>query len=431
MNFTATIDSPHGAGIGPDTSGTSCGLLRLPRTVLFGAGQRRALGSITAGYGRNALICTDARLGTSPELAELTVSLNAAGVSVHVFDRTEPELPLPGVVECVAGLAHTPIDAVIGFGGGSCIDMAKVVALLLSHGGQPSDYYGENAVPGPILPVIAVPTTAGTGSEATPVAVIADPNRAMKVGISSPHLVPQAAICDPELTYSCPAALTAASGIDAVVHLVESYTAVRRTPTAELSSERVFIGKSMFSDSAALEGLSLMGRSLLTAQLEPSNGDARRDVMLASFLGGVAIGTGGTSAAHALQYPIGAATHTPHGFGVGALLPYVTRYNLPARVSEFAAIGASLGVASGVDYWTDAVSAIEALDAIVDGLAVPTIAELGVKEGDLPAIAEQGLLAKRLVDNNPRQLDQAAMLTIMTNAFRGDRTMPDSRPDKN
>ncbi|MGW3950582.1 iron-containing alcohol dehydrogenase [Streptomyces sp. NPDC004752] len=428
MSFTATTDTPGGAGIGTVAPAASFGVLRLPRTVLFGAGQREALGRVAAGYGRDALVCTDARLGASPELAELTACLTAAGVRVHVFDRTEPELPVSGIVDCVAGLAHTPVDSVIGLGGGSCIDMAKVVALLLSHGGGPCDYYGENAVPGPVLPVIAVPTTAGTGSEATPVAVIADPNRAMKVGISSPHLVPQAAICDPELTYSCPASLTAASGIDAVVHLVESYTAVGRTPTAELSSERVFVGKSMFSDAAALEGLSLMGRSLLTAQREPSNADARHDVMLASFLGGVALGTGGTSAAHALQYPIGAATHTPHGFGVGALLPYATRYNLPVRVGEFAAIAAALGVASGADPWTDAVSAIEALDALVDGLAVPTLAELGVREADLPTIAEQGLLAKRLVENNPRPLDHAALLTITTHAFRGDRTMPEPGP---
>lgn len=148
--------------------------------------------------------------------------------------------------------------------------------------------------------------------------------------------------------------------------------------------------------------------------------------MLASFLGGVALGTGGTSAAHALQYPIGAATHTPHGFGVGALLPYVTRYNLPVRAAEFASIAGALGVATGTDQWVDAVAAIEALDRLVDGLGVPTIAELGVTEGDLSTIAEHGLLAKRLVDNNPRPLDHPAMLDIMTRAFRGDRSLPDT-----
>lgn len=400
------------------------GVLRLPRTVLFGAGQRRAIGAIAAEYGRNTLICTDSRLGSAPELVELVAALAAAGVSAHVFAGTEPELPVAGIVDCVDGLKGRRIDSVIGFGGGSCLDMAKVVALLLTHGGKPADYYGENAVPGPVLPIIAVPTTAGTGSEVTPVAVLADPNREMKVGISSAHLVPQAAVCDPELTYSCPAALTAASGVDAVVHLVESFTAVQRTPTAELSFERVFVGKAIFSDSAALQGISLMGRSLLAAQRNPGDAAARRDVMQASLLGGMALATGGTSAAHALQYPIGAATHTPHGFGVGALLPYVARYNLPARVPEFAAIGRALGVTAGPDQWSTAVAAVAALDVLVDGLGIPTLAELGVRPDMLEPIAVQGMLARRLVDNNPRPLDAMAMLQIMQAAYRIDRSLP-------
>jgi alcohol dehydrogenase class IV len=421
MNFTTVDSAPPPSSV----AGLAFGLLRLPRTVLFGVGQRLAVGSVAASFGRNTLICTDSRLGNSPELLELTAVLAEAGVSAQIFDRTEPELPTDGVVACVADLKLRSVDSVIGFGGGSCIDMAKVVALLLSHGGAPADYYGENAVPGPILPVIALPTTAGTGSEATPVAVLSDPTRAMKVGISSPHLVPQAAICDPELTYSCPASLTAASGIDAVVHLVESFTSIRRPPNPALSSERVFVGKGLFSDSAALDGLRLMGQSLITAQRDGSDSGARSEVMLAAFLGGIALGSGGTSAAHALQYPIGAATRTPHGFGVGALLPYVIRYNLPVRVPEFAQIAVALGVAGGADPWTDAVAAIHALDQLVDGLGVPTLTELGVTSDLLEQIAEQGLLARRLVDNNPRVLDFSAMQEIMRSAFLCDRSLPE------
>lgn len=400
------------------------GVLRLPRTVLFGVGQRRAAGATAAGYGPNTLICTDGRLGASPALKELVQVLAEAGVNAHIFDGTQPELPVTDVLACLAEVAHRSVDSVIGFGGGSCIDMAKAVAVMLSHGGELADYYGENAIPGPVIPIIAIPTTAGTGSEATPVAVLADPNRAMKVGISSPYLVPLAAICDPELTYSCPAALTAASGIDAVVHLVESFTATRRTPTATLSGERVFVGKAQFSDMAALHGLSLMSASLVTAQKNPDNAAARHDVMLASFLGGVALGTGGTSAAHALQYPIGAATHTPHGYGVGALLPYVTRYNLPTCIDEFGQIGDALGVPADPQPWSRAVRAIEALDGLVDDLGIPTLPELGVTEGSIDQIAQQGLLATRLVDNNPRRLDFSAMQSIMRAAYCGDRSLP-------
>jgi alcohol dehydrogenase len=302
--------------------------------------------------------------------------------------------------------------------------MAKVVALLLAHGGRPQDYYGESAVPGPILPVVAVPTTAGTGSEATPVAVLSDPEREMKVGISSPHLIPHTAVCDPELTHSCPAGLTAHSGADAVTHLVESFTALTRTPTPRLAHERVFIGKSALTDHIALQGLQLMGRSLLTAYHHPTDADARRDVMLAAFAGGLALGTAGTAAAHALQYPLGAATHTPHGLGVGVLMPYVMRYNLPERVKEFAQIARALGV-GGADEATMARAGVEAVDALIDGVGLPrTIAELGLPAERVEWLAEQGMGATRLVQNNPRPLDLPAMVAISRAAYTGDRTFP-------
>lgn len=400
------------------------GVLRLPRTVLFGPGQRHAVAEAVAGLGRTALICTDRRLAASPELAVMRKEMEAAGLRVEVFGETEPELPVAGVVNCVRGLTGLGVDVVVGMGGGSCLDMAKAVALLLSHGGTPQDYYGESVVPGPILPVVAVPTTAGTGSEATPVAVFADPDREMKVGISSPHLIPHTAICDPELTHSCPPGLTAHSGADAVTHLVESFTAGTRPVSASLAFERVFIGKSALTDHVALQGLELMGRSLLKAYQDPADATARHDVMLAAFAGGVALGTAGTAAAHALQYPLGAATHTPHGLGVGTLIPYVMRFNLPARMREFGQIARVLGVPdTGQDEATLARAGVEAVDALIDGLGLPrTIAELGLPEDRLAWLAEQGMGATRLVQNNPRPLDLAAMEAIARAAFTGDRS---------
>ena len=402
------------------------GVLRLPRAVLFGPGQRHAVADTVAGLGRAALICTDQRLVASPELTGMVAELRAAGVDVNVFGETQPELPVEGVMTCVEGLAGVKVEVVVGVGGGSCLDMAKVVALLLAHGGRPQDYYGESVVPGPILPIVAVPTTSGTGSEATPVAVLSDPDREMKVGISSPHLIPHTAVCDPELTHSCPAGLTAHSGADAVTHLVESFTAVTRTPTPRLAHERVFIGKSALTDHIALQGLQLMGRSLLNAYRHPSDARARHDVMLGAFAGGVALGTAGTAAAHALQYPLGAATHTPHGLGVGTLMPYVMRYNLPARVKEFGQIARVLGVEDGgVDETALARAGIEAVDALIDGVDLPrTIAELGLPADRVEWLAEQGMTATRLVQNNPRPLDLSAMVAISRAAYTGDRTFP-------
>ena len=176
------------------------GAQRSPNQIVFGAGQRFALGAHTRRLGVRALVCTDARLSADPEFARLLDSLHSAGVEATVFDETIAELPLECILHSAErGQASRP-DVVIGIGGGSCLDIAKLTALLLSHGGRPKDYYGEHQVPGPVMPMVAMPTTAGTGSEVTPVAVMGDPARTLKVGISSPYLIPRIAICDPELT---------------------------------------------------------------------------------------------------------------------------------------------------------------------------------------------------------------------------------------
>lgn len=406
--------------------GNDIGVLRLPRKILFGPGQRRAVGQVAAEFGSRVLVCTDARLGASEELEQMRQDLAEAGLAVHVFAETEAEVPVAGIAACVETVRGLEIDAVIGFGGGSCLDMAKAVAVVLAHGGRPQDYYGEGRVPGPIIPVIAVPTTAGTGSEATPVAVLADPELALKVGISSAHLVPEVALVDPELTHSCPVALTAACGIDAVVHLVEAFTAVRRPVTARLTTERVFVGKSDLTDAVALAGLQLMGRYLVTAYQQPTNVEARHAVMRAALCGGVALGTAGTAAAHALQYPLGALTHTPHGFGTGCLLPYVMRFNFAARMREFAQIATALGVDGGGGAEVDRARAgVEAVDALVAGVGIPpTLEALGLRHDQLPLVAEQALLSKRLVENNPRPLDLSATTAIATAAFHGDLSFP-------
>ncbi|WP_152362926.1 iron-containing alcohol dehydrogenase [Microlunatus speluncae] len=404
-------------------STVSPGLLRAPRTVIFGPGQRQVLGRQVAGIGKTALVCTDRRLAGSPELAIMIEDLSDHGVSVAVWSETEAELPSENIATCHAAMADRGIDVVIGIGGGSCLDMAKAVALLLAHGGPLDRYYGEYAVPGPVLPIVAVPTTAGTGSEATPVCVLTDARRELKTGISSPELIPTIAICDPELTVSCPTALTASAGADALTHLVESFTAIRR-PATVLSEQRVFIGKNAISDHYARWGLQLIATALPAAVEDPSDLAARADTMLAANAGGFALGVAGTAAAHALQYPIGAITHTPHGVGVGVLLPYVMRFNVPERVGEFAEIGRLLGQSADSEREL-ALKGIEAVDAILTKIGIPkTLADIGLTEDRLEYVAEQGLVSKRLAENNPRPLDVDAMRQIVTAAYRGDLTLP-------
>ncbi len=400
------------------------GLLRQPGQIVMGAGQRHALPALLPDSARTLFVCTDARMSAEDDFRRIVKGLEDTGRTVRVFDQVPAELPVGAVLDAVAGRAGDKVDLVIGIGGGSCLDFAKVAALLLTHGGKPQDYYGEFAVPGPTIPVVAVPTTAGTGSEATPVAVLSDPDRDMKVGISSPFLIPAIAVCDPELTYGAPPALTASVGADALSHLVESFTSIVRPVTHTLATERVFVGKSALTDAYALLGIAALGRSFRTA-VTTEDPAARADMTIAALAGGLALGTAGTAAAHALQYPIGTATHTPHGMGVGCLLPYVMEFNRPARVAEFAAIARALGDdGSAVD---DQELSYRAVDLVADLLAdvgVPTdLAALGMVPGRERWVAEQAFQAKRLVENNPRVLDVDALEFIAEAAQRGERRL--------
>ncbi|NYE36798.1 alcohol dehydrogenase [Nocardioides cavernae] len=399
------------------------GVLRGPRQVLFGAGQRHALGTVVASLGSRALVCTDARFGATPEYAHLVGLLEQAGVTVTAFTEVEPDVPVHQVVEAAALAADARPDVIVGMGGGSCLDLAKSVAVLLTHGGAPADYYGELRVPGPVLPVVALPTTAGTGSEVTPVAVLTDPERVSKVGISSPHLIPHTALCDPELTLGCPPALTASAGADALSHAIESFTAVRREVTTGLASERVFVGKNELTDVYALLGIRLIAGSLQRAWSEPDDVPAREAMMLGATAGGFALGTAGTAAAHAIQYPVGALTHTPHGIGVGLLLPYVMEFNRPTRITELAAVAVAMGAPATGSPEDLADEAIDRVAALLGAVGIPaTLAELGLPEDRLRWTAEQAAGAERLVANNPRPLDVDALERIVRAAWSGDRS---------
>jgi alcohol dehydrogenase len=396
--------------------------LRLHREILFGSGQSAAIGKLAARYGARALVCTDARFAATDDFARIVVYLAAASLDIAVHDGVEPDVPYESVGACAeAGRKHRP-DMVIGVGGGSCLDTAKCAALLLTHGGALSDYYGEFKVPGPTLPVIAVPTTAGTGSEATPVAVISDSSRTLKVGISSPHLIPVAAICDPDLTMSCPPSLTAIAGADALTHAIEAFTAARKTPDAELAQKHVFIGKNALSDHFALLAIRLLARSLEPAYFDGSDAQARADVMMGALAAGCAFGTAGTAAAHAVQYPVGALTQTPHGLGVAAMLPYVMAYNRSAALAPMAEVAGAMGIELGDrDEAGRADAAIAEVARLFRAIGVmPTLKDLGLAEEKLDWTAEQAVGIERLIKNNPRPIDLAAMKRLVRAAYDGD-----------
>lgn len=393
---------------------TVFGTIRAPRELIFGAGQRAALGQVAVKLGQRALVVTDERLAGDANFRTMVAQLEAAGLTVKVDSSTLPDVPVDTAIACSDAARGFAPDVVVGVGGGSCLDMAKCVAVLLTHGGKPQDYYGEFMVPGPVMPLIAVPTTAGTGSEATPVAVLSDSERQLKVGISSPYIIPTMAICDPDLTLTCPTSLTAIAGADALTHAIEAFTAIRREPLPGLAQERVFVGKNATSDHFALMAIRLLWEGLEEACADGDNAEARAKVMLGATTAGLAFGVAGTAAAHAIQYPVGALTHTAHGSGVACLIPYVMAWNAPEISTELDQIAGAIGLGAGAEV-------IPAIAKLFGRIGIPrSLRDLGLAEDKLDWVAEQSCGIARLIQNNPRPLPPEDMRRLIGAAYHGD-----------
>jgi len=400
------------------------GLVRQPRTVLFGPGQRRQLPRIVKPLATEVLVVTDERMATTPEFGEMLAALRSAEIVAHVYDRALPDLPRSNVSDAVERFQGKKIEAVIGIGGGSCLDLAKAVATVLANGGDVADYFGEFKVPRPALPIITIPTTGGTGAEVTSLAIVFDEQRQMKMAIADANIEPHTAIIDPELTLSCPPGLTAATAADALSHLVEAYTARPKNPSPEQIASQIYVGKNRITDLFCSEGLRMMNRSLARVVESPSNLQARSDVMFAAYCAGMAINTTGTAAAHAIQSPMAAFGHTPHGFGVGALLPYVMRFNLPYATAEFAEMARILSVASDSGSELDmAKAAIERIEAMLAAVGTPLdLAAIGIRHEHFDQIAKASITATRLVLNNPAPMTIQSVTAVLERGVAADRS---------
>jgi alcohol dehydrogenase len=396
--------------------------LRLPRRVLFGRGAISATGKAVRELGERALICTDPIIAETPIARQVRDALRAEGISVREYAGTEAELPLSCLDDCVEFASQEPVDVVIGLGGGSSLDIAKGTALLLADPGSIRRFYGENAVTAVVPPIVGIPTTAGTGSEVTPVAVFADPERALKVGVSDPHLVPELAICDPEATLTCPPSVTGFSGVDALVHAVESFCApVRENPWSAYPGD-VFRGAQSLTRHYSLIALEKIAKALERAYTNGDDIEAREEMLFASLCAGIAFGHAGCASAHALQYPVGAATHTPHGLGVALLLPFTLEIARPEADAALVAVAAALSAPeTGADRATDAIDEIE---RITHAVGVPlSLKEIGVTPADLGPFAIDGLGVTRLVRNSPRPMTEDDFVKVLEAAFVGDRAL--------
>jgi alcohol dehydrogenase class IV len=384
--------------------------------VFFGWGAASTLRDVAREFGPRVFVCTDQNMVKAGVCETVVAHLSEGKAEVKIFDGGQPEVDRQTIERAAAVAQGYAPDVVIGVGGGSNLDLSKAVALLVKYPGELSTYYGENNVPGPIAPVVAVPTTAGTGSEVSPVAVVADPERAMKVGIASRALIPRWAIVDPALTVSCPASVTAHSGMDALAHAIESFCARVRT---DCSPHAIFVGKNPMSDVLATRAITAIAKFLPIAVAQPGDRTARQEMALASLLAGMAFSAAGTAAVHALQYPVGEATHTPHGLGNAVLLPTVMRNITPARVEEMAFIARSLD--ANLRSIPDAEAAGKAAGLVEDlgaTVGIPKgLRSLGVKEDQLSQLSKMAFTVRRLLDNSPVPFDESDLLRILQEAL--------------
>ena len=314
----------------------------------------------------------------------------------------EPSLE---VADEAADVARTgKADSVIGIGGGSAMDVAKAVAVIVANKGKAEDYLGLNNVPGPGLPKIMIPTTAGTGSEVTFTSVFIRKDLNKKEGMNSPYLYPELALLDPLLTLTVPSAVTATTGVDALCHAIESYLSISASPMSEMVS---------------LEAIGLISQNLRTCVHDGSNIDAREQMLLGSLYAGLGLANAGVTAVHSLSYPLGGRYGVPHGLANTILLPAVMRFNLPGALEKCAMIAEVMG-----EYVDDlslrdaaqlSVGAIEEL--ILDCAIYDSLETLGISPEDFPALADTAMTVARPLANNPRKVTVADAIEIYEDAY--------------
>jgi len=371
----------------------------VPR-VVCGAGSAGELAAHCRELGlARPLLVTDPGLVDLGLVPPLAAALEADGLAVTLFAEVREDPPEAVVLACVERARAAGADGVVAIGGGSSMDTAKVVAALLAGEQALPELYGVDQVRGGRLPLLLVPTTAGTGSEATPVAVITT-GETTKAGVSSPVLLPDVAILDPSLTLGLPPRVTAMTGIDAMVHAIEAYTSRHR--------------KNPVSDNLARSALALLAGNLRAAVLDGGNLDARAAMLLGAFQAGQAFANAPVAAVHALAYPLGGHYHIPHGLSNSLVLPSVLAFNAPAAATLYAEL-APIVLGRAVDGSAEAVTEalVAGLRQLIDDVSLPaTLAEAGVPAADLAMLADDAMAQQRLLVNNPREVARDDALAI-------------------
>jgi len=374
--------------------------------VLSGPGSSAQLGDMAAGMGiRRALVVTDPGIIKFGLLDAAVANLEANNIALNIYADVVADPPESVVLDAVRAAQEFGCDGVIGFGGGSSMDVAKLLAVLIK-GEQPlADIYGVDQITGGRLPLIQVPTTAGTGSEATMVSIITT-GETTKAGVVSRTLLADKIILDAGLTTGLPPAVTAATGIDAMVHAIEAFTTKNK--------------KNPLSDMLAREALRLMAGNIETAVKQGDNLEARSAMLLGAMLAGQAFANAPVAAVHALAYPLGGNYHIPHGLSNSLVLPHVLRFNGLEAGHQYAELAPI--ILPGKTLPEDPLAVTELLATyflqLAEDLGLPTtLRQMSIDESDLPMLAEQAMLQQRLLINNPRDVSFDDALAIYQQAF--------------
>ena len=368
--------------------------------IIAGPDSIESIKDVVADFGATkVLIISDKGVSGAGLLTRPKSLLEAAGVSVTVLDETPPEPAVEQVNAIVTAAKQHECQMVIGIGGGSAMDVAKLVAVLLNNDVSLRELLNKTPIARRGLPTLMVPTTSGTGSEATPNSIVLVPEDDLKVGIVSPKLMPDCVILDPKMTLGLPPAITASTGMDALCHAIECYTSKKGNP---------------FSELLALKSITLISRSIRKAFKHGSDLDARHDMLLGAMYGGMSIACSSTTAVHALAYPLGGKYRMPHGVSNAILLPYVMQFNMTGNEEKFQDMAVAMGL--DVARLSPKVAAdlmIEELFALNRDLDIPSdLKRWNITEADLDALVDGAAGVTRLLDNNPRAMSKDDIRTI-------------------
>jgi alcohol dehydrogenase class IV len=381
--------------------------LFVPQKVIYGSGTARQLGAEAKLLGRKALVVSDPVMEKSGLVAEHDRILREAGIEAAVYTGVASEPTDQYVEQGLALCREHGCDLVVAIGGGSCIDTAKAVAVMMTNEGYIGDYMGAQARFGhPALPLIAVPTTAGTGSEVTKVTVITDTRRHIKMMISQPELLPRIAIVDPLLTRSCPPHVTAATGVDALCHAIEAYLSRRAHPV---------------TDSLALGAMSRLAGNLVAAYRDGNEIGAREQTATGSMMAGMAFSNASVALVHGMSRPIGALFHIPHGVSNAMLLPAVLEFTRDSAIERLADIGKLISPtaeAASIEGWADA--AIGEVKRLCRTLNIPNLRSWGVdREKFAASLAKMAddAIASGSPDNNPRIPTHSEIITLYERCY--------------